>query len=324
LSQPTFPTSAFARQRDRQLSELDDAERKPDQKAQMVFRESLYGKHPLGRPSQGRRAIVEKLSPQDCAAFHRKVFVPNNAIVAVVGDFDSQAVVDEVKAMTAEWKRTTVIEPAMPIIQRPKEFAQKVVTIPTADQLHFYMGHPGIRRSDPDYFKLLVMDYVLGTGPGFTDRLSARIRDRLGLAYTVQANITNSAGEEPGLFTCYVGTSPENLDKVKTIFVEELERIRKEKPSPGEVDDVKTYLVNSMPLQLTTSASLAAQLVYVERHGLGLSFLETYRRAIEAVTPEDVRDAAAAHLHPMQMILVAAGALGPDGKPLAKGPQPKK
>ena len=72
--------------------------------------------------------------------------------------------------------------------------------MPDAVQLQFMMGHVGVRRENPDYYKLLVMDYVLGTGPGFTDRLSSRLRDREGLAYTVTANISSSATEEPGLF----------------------------------------------------------------------------------------------------------------------------
>ena len=62
---------------------------------------------------------------------------------------------------------------------------------------------------------LLVMDYILGTGAGFTDRLSSRLRDREGLAYTVTANITSSASEEPGLFTCYIGTEAKNFARVK-------------------------------------------------------------------------------------------------------------
>ena len=62
------------------------------------------------------------------------------------------------------------------------------------------------------------MDYVLGTGPGFTDRLSAHLRDRKGLAYTVNANITCSASDQPGLFTCYIGTYPDKFAVVKDLI----------------------------------------------------------------------------------------------------------
>jgi zinc protease len=206
----------------------------------------------------------------------------------------------------------------------PKEFTEKVLTFPKAAQLAFYMGHPGIRRSNPDYYKLLVMDYILGTGPGFTDRLSARMRDREGLAYTVQANITSSAGEEPGPFTCYVGTAPQHFDRVKSMFLEEIERLRTSKPTSQEIEDTKNYLVNSLPLQLTTSSNVASQLLYVERYKLGLNFLEDYKRAVQTVTAEDVREVAAKYLHPKHMVLVAAGAIGPDGKPLEKLTPPGK
>ena len=94
------------------------------------------------------------------------------------------------------------------------------------------MGHVGIRRDNPDYYKLLVMDYVLGTGPGFTDRLSARLRDREGLAYTVHGEHHWSADLEPGVFTCYIGTDTDNFDRVKKEFLEELNRIRDTKPKP--------------------------------------------------------------------------------------------
>ena len=142
----------------------------------------------------------------------------------------AQLVVDEIKALTANWKKSNLPRPKVPAAAMPEKFTEKVLTMPEAAQLAFYMGHPGIKRDNPDYYKLLVMDYVLGTGPGFTDRLSAKIRDREGLAYTVNANITNGAGEEPGLFTCYVGTEPRHFAKVKKMFLEEVDRIRTEAP----------------------------------------------------------------------------------------------
>src|SRR5262249_11409369 len=76
LRQPAFPKEAFARQKEHLLADIDDRETRLDAKARMVFRESVYGKHPLGRPDLGQRKSVEKLTPDDCAAFHRQVFVP--------------------------------------------------------------------------------------------------------------------------------------------------------------------------------------------------------------------------------------------------------
>src|SRR5262249_52155877 len=160
------------------------------------------------------------------------------------------------------------------------------------EQLHFYMGHVGIKRTNPDYFKLLVMDYVLGTGPGFTDRLSARLRDREGLAYTVQASITPSADLEPGMFRCYIGTDPGNFARVKKEFLEEIARLRAEKPGKEEVEDAKRYLLGSLAFRLNTNADMAAELLAIEKYGLGFDYLDQYRKAVAAVTPEQVQEVA--------------------------------
>jgi zinc protease len=323
LSRASFPKDAFGRNHERLLNQIDEADAQPDSKASMVYRALAYGKHPFGRPSAGTRETVKPLTREDCRAFHRKVFVPNNTIVAIVGDFDSKQVIEEVKRLTADWKRAELPKPQVPTVEKPKEFTQKIVTMPEAAQLHFYLGHAGIRRDDPDYYKLLVMDYVLGTGPGFTDRLSAKLRDRQGLAYSVSANITSSAGEEPGLFTCYIGTAPGHFDKVKHGFLEELKRIREEPPEEKEVEEVKKYLLGSLPFQFTSNERIAGQLLNVERHGLGFGYFDDYRKAVAAVTPADVQAVARKHLDPARMVLVAAGAVDDKGKPIGKLPPPK-
>ncbi len=320
LSRSNFPQKDFDREKHRLLSQIRDTERRPDSKAAMVFEELVYGKHPFGRPAIGRTKTVSALAPADCAAFYRQVFVPNNTLVALVGDFKTDEIVADVKRFTADWKKADVPAPNVPLVEKPKEFTQKILTMPGAVQLHFFMGHPGIRRDNPDYYKLLVMDYVLGTGPGFTDRLSARIRDREGLAYTVQANISSSASEEPGVFTCYVGTDPKNFARVKAMFLEELNRIRNEPPKPEEVEDAKKYLLGSLPFQFTTNNRVAGELLFIERYHLGFDYFSKYRQAVAAVTPADVQAVARKYLDPQRMVLVAAGPLDANGQVLKRAP----
>lgn len=318
LTRPAFTPEAFSREKERLLSALDDAERQPDVRARRVFYEEVYGKHPYGRPGMGRRASVEKLTREDCVAHHRKTFVPNQTTLVIVGDFNAREVIEEVTRLTADWKKQSLALSAPHAIPVPEKFTQRVISMPDAVQLQFYMGHPGIPRKNPDYHKLLVMDYVLGTGPGFTDRLSSRLRDREGLAYTVSANITSSAREQPGVFTCYIGTDPKNFDRAKKGFLEELNRIRDEKPKAEEVEDAKKYLLGSMPFQLTTNERIAGQLLTMERYKLGFDYLNQYRKAVAAVTPEDVQSVAKKYLDPERMILVIAGPVDEKGQPLKK------
>jgi zinc protease len=325
LTQSDFPRQSLERVRAQLLGDIEDQERQPEERANSLYRQLVYGKHPFGRSLLNEKGNIAKLTRTDCLTFYRKVFVPNNTLVAVVGDFDAKTVVEEIKELTKEWKKGELPKVEAPAVQKPEKFTQKILTMPQAQQLHFYMGHVGIRRDDPSYYKLRVMDYVLGTGPGFTDRLSARLRDRQGLAYTVSANITDTAEEQPGLFTCYIGTGPENFTKVKTQFLEELNRIRDEEPTKSEVEDAKLYLIHSLPFRLTNNATIAALLLSVERNHLGFdNYFADFVKAVEAVTPADVQAVAKKYLDPAHMVLVAAGAVDEDGKPLTRLPLPKK
>jgi zinc protease len=324
LMNPRFPKEAFRREKTRLLAEIEDVDTQPEERARQAFRAAVYGAHPYGRPPLGTKKTVTALTEADCVAFHRRAFVPNNVTLALAGDFDSDQVVAEVTRLTADWRRADL--PALELlrIEPPKEPRQVIVTMADAAQLHVYMGEVGIRRDNPDYYKLLVMDYIFGTGPGFTDRLSSRLRDREGLAYTVTANITSSADREPGTFTFYIGTDTKNFARVKKEFLEELGRLRDEKPAEQEVADVKAYLLGNLLLQFTTNAGIAAQLLTIERHQLGFQFLEDYRQAVAAVTPEDVQAVARKYLDPQRLVIVAAGAIDPTGEPVQKIGQPKK
>jgi zinc protease len=318
LQQPAFAKDAFARARAQLLAEISEAETRPEARASQRFRKLVYGTHPLGRRLSGTRETVSALTPEDCRAFHGRVFVPNNLILAVAGDFDSKAVLAEIRDLTAGWKKGTLPDYAKLDVPLPEKFTQEIITMPRAAQLQVFLGHVGIRRNNPDFYKLLVMDHVLGTGSGFTDRLSARLRDREGLAYSVSATISSSAGLEPGMFTAYIGTDTDKFDRVKELFLEELNRIRDEKASAQEVEDAKTYLIGSRQLQFATTGGIARQLVGIEQYGLGFDYLEKFEKAVGAVTPADVQEVARKHLHPSRMVLVGAGAVDSKGQPLKK------
>lgn len=319
LRTANFPAEAFKREQNHQLAAIDDAEREPMARGEIAFRKLVYGDHPLGRPSLGTKSSVEKLTAEDCTALRDQTFVPDNTLLAIAGDIDPDQIVAEIKDLTADWKPANLAPLDLPKVEKPEQFTTKYITMPEAAQLQFFMGQVGIRRSNPDYYKLLVMDNVLGTGSGFTDRLSAKLRDREGLAYTVTANITSSAGEEPGTFSCYIGVEAKNMDRAKKEFLEELDRIRREPPTEKEVADVKKYLLGSLPFEFTTNEAIAGRLLYVERFHLGFDYLADYRKAVAAVTPEDVQEVAHKYIDPEHMYLVAAGAIDSKGKPLDTG-----
>ena len=161
LTRSTFPKEAVKRLREHLLSEIEDAKQQPNSRAQEEFLERVYGDHPLGRPLNGTEDTVEKLTAKDCKEFHRTVFAPNNATMIVVGDFDTTAIVKELTDLTRHWTKRDLPKLDLPAPPMPDKFVQKIIPMESAAQLNLYLGHPGIRRNNPDYYKLQVMDNVL-------------------------------------------------------------------------------------------------------------------------------------------------------------------
>ena len=326
LSQPDFPAESLKRKVDQQLALIEDSDRQPQTVAARLFQSSVYGQnHPLGRSPLGTAASVRKLSRDDCLAYHRAVFVPNNLILAVVGDFDGATVEAEVVALTKNWQRAELPPLKLPDFPPPPtQRSEKIQTMPESSQTYLYLGHLGIPRKHPDYYKLKVMENILGTGPGFTDRLSSTLRDRMGLAYTVNATITANASELPSTFVGYIGTANDKYLLAKQTFLREIETFLEQQPTKQEVDDAKQYILGSLAFRFSTNQQLADQLVAIERFGLGLDYLVEYRQSVAAVTAADVLAVARKYLHPDKLVLVAVGAIDAKGQPLKAPSQPQK
>lgn len=314
---PAFPAEALERKRAQLLSIIADVETQPRNRAYRLFMQEVYGQHPLGRSAYGSREVVEKLTANELRQFHRQTFVPNATTVVVVGDIDPNEVKTQIEALTKDWRPLEQPALQLPELKLPDRISQNIVSDPTAAQTHVYIGHLGVTRKDPDFHALQVMDNILGTGPGFTDRLSANLRDRQGLAYTVRGEMTSTAGEYPGSFTGYIGTFPDKFVWVRDGFMQELRKITREQASAEEVDAAKQYLLGSLPFKWATNDRAASQLLAAERFGLGFDFLDTYAKEIAKVTPKQVLEVAKRHLHPEKAAIIAVGPIDAQGQPLS-------
>lgn len=269
------------------------------------FRRLVYGRTWLGRPSWGTLQSLERIGAADLRAHRESCWRPDRATIAVCGDVNPRTVRNFLERRLAGWQAGAPYEPKKPRLPAPgvrvDAFTKK------REQVHVYLGHLGVRRKDPDYAALTVMDHVLGTGPGFANRITRRLRDELGLAYSVSADIHSSAGVHPGIFTAYIGTSPEHLETAVEGFLREMHRIRDEPVSAEELELAKSYLLGSFVLGFERATRRTSYLIASEVYGLPDDELEQLPRAFAAVSAEDVQRVARAHLFPDACCLAAAG-----------------
>lgn len=307
LINPSFASHEMEKEREFILSEIKAQKDNPWVVAQLEFNELVYGRHPYHRPVTGYEETVKKIRREDLIDFHQKYYAPNNTILAVVGDVDSETLIKKIKEKFGGWLRRAVEFPDFPAVLLQEEIKKKAIFM-KKEQVQILLGHLGIRRTNPDYYALLVMDVILGAG-GLSARIPYNLRDVKGLAYTAYSDIAGSAGLEPGQFVAYMAVSSENKDKAINGLLEEIRRIRNQPVSTRELEDAKSYLTGSYYFGLQGNDALTGYLLFCETYNFGFDFVKKYPQYINRITKEDVQRVAQNYLHPETYTLVEVGPL---------------
>jgi zinc protease len=300
--QPGFVQAEIDRQKQQTLSGLRVSLEDPEYVANSVFDRLVYGFHPYGLPESGTPDTVSSISRDDLVAYHQKNFLPNNAILAVVGDVTAEEAFATAKKVFGDWEKRDL--PTQTFID-PPDPTRRVIVInkPDAVQTEVRVGHIGIARKHPDYMAVNLAIRILG-GEG-SNRLHQVLRTQRGLTYGAQANMDTL--KESGDFEAETNTRSDATGEVLRLIVDEFWRIQRERVSEYELADAKAYLTGSFPLTIETPEAIAMQVVNVLFYGLPLDQLQTFRERVNAVTVDDIQRVARAYLRPDRLSVVLVG-----------------
>lgn len=313
LMNPAFPEDKIRMRKDEVIESIRRENDNPSQIAQREFRKIMYdSKHPYSRKVEGTLESIEKIARDDMIAFHKKYFRPNNIILGISGDFNKDEIIKKLNAVFANWKKEEIQFPEVPKVDRRFEkavfYAYKDI-----NQANVIMGHLGIHRKSPDYFPVMIMNFILGGG-SFTARIPGRIRSDEGLAYSAYSAFQTS--RDIGMFFVSCQTKLESTNRAISIALEELEKIRKSPIDKDELTQAKETFANQFVFRFTTSASIVGQKVDIEYEELPLNYLETYIANVQAVNQEDVQRVARKYLHPDEVKILVVGDNEKFDKPL--------
>jgi zinc protease len=299
---PSFADDEIARQRQQLLSSLQVSFDDPDFIANAVFDRLVYGFHPYGLPQSGTPETLGSITRADLMAFHQKYFVPNNAILAIVGDVTAEEAFASVRRVFGDWERREV--PATPATEPPTSTRRVVVVNkPDAVQTEVRVGNIGIPRNHPDYMAVNLAIRILG-GEG-SNRLHQVLRTARGLTYGAQADFDTY--KESGDFQAETNTRTAATGEVLRLIVDEFWRLQRDRVSERELSDAKAYLTGSFPLTIETPNAIAMQILNVVFFGLPIEQLQTFRDRVNAVTVDDVQRVARLYLKPDRLSVVLVG-----------------
>jgi len=280
--------------------------------AQREFTKLLYGKgSPYAR--QLEYADLQGVTRDDLVAYHAKVFRPDQALLAVFGDFKTADMKARLAQLFGDWKaggRPAVYRvPPVPPAKGSVNYVEKK----DIAQTFIFLGHPGLRHDDPDYPAVQVMSDLLGGG--FASRIFKKVRTEMGLAYGAGGNIV-PAYDHAGFFFFYTSTKPSTTLLALQTILDEVKRIREEPVTEEELNYAKSAYLNSYAFDFDSREKIVRRLLTYEFYGYPADFNTRLRNAVEKVTRDDVARVAKKHLQPALLSVVAVGIKEQFDKPL--------
>jgi zinc protease len=303
LLSPAFAPEEMARKIAELKARLKRIEEDPRQVARLAFSRNLFGTHPYAYPPEGSSDGLSAISREDTTAFFKSYYRPNNATVIVVGQISLEETVRLLEEGLREWKPAPIPSPAPvqpPLLTEPviKKIDRSIT------QANLVWGHLGISRSNPDFYALQAMNYILGGG-GFVSRLLDTIRDNMGLTYGISSAF--DARQNAGAFSITVETKNENANRSLEEIKKEIKKLLKQGVTETELEEAKAYLTGSFPLRMDSNAKLLNLLGAIDLYGLGLEYPDQYPRLINQVTAAEILRVARKYLNPDKFLLVVVG-----------------
>ncbi len=302
---PTFPPDELDKYKKRQLAELQQERSEPYFLGQQTFRRVLYRAFPAAAMAPTEDSI-HAVTRDNLRTFHDEYYVPNNAILGVVGDVQADEVVELIRRYFGDWKNRALPRTDLSPLPPPAAYKIYLVDRPGSVQTNIVAGDYGARRIDPDYVALTVMNRILGGGP--TGRLFLNLREEKGYTYGAYSSVGDDIYREAWQASTQVRTAVTDGSLHELMY--EFKRIRDQKVAESELDEARHAMVASFALSLEHPFALLHDWLLVRYYNLPEDYWDRYPAAVAQVSPEDVQRAARKYVDLDHLQLVCVG----DGK----------
>jgi len=275
----------------------------PDGILSREFKKLIYGKESpyTWDPTY---ATVGSITREDVIRWHATYFHPNRIILGVSGDFQKEKVLALIKTIFGDWAKGPEVRDPTAFIQPTVPAGVFYVEKDDMTQAKIAMGHLGIRRDDPDYYSLVIVNQILSGS--FGARLFSNIRSKQGLAYDVHGGV-GLQWDYPGMAILSMSTKTETTGKGIDALIAEARNMVADPPTDDEVAKAKASILNSFVFSVDSPAKVLGKYLTYEYYGYPSTWLKEFRQGIEKVTTAEVRMAAQKHLRPSEFAILVVG-----------------
>lgn len=282
LFNSTFPEIELKKEKQVIMDEIDSYLDLPEEAIQDDFEEIIFKNHPLGANILGSKKTVAKINRTDLINFTKQHYCAEDIVLGVYGDINQQELLELSDLYFSKVKRKSTSKSRL----KPSKYKAQQITQPkNSIQSHSVIGTRALSIHHPDKTTMLLLSNYLG-GPGMSSRLNMEIREKKGICYTIDANYTPMS--DTGIFSIYMGTDAEKMEKCMSLVMKELKLLREKKLGSLTLNQAKKKFIGQISLAEENHLSvLIAFCKSILDHGKADTIEEIYHK-IESVNASDI------------------------------------
>lgn len=278
----TFPQAEIDKEVEVIIDEIQSYEDTPSELIFDDFEELLFPNHPLGRNILGKPDLLHQFKTEDALRFTSRYYQPNNAIFFVQGNIDFKRVVRLVEKATADLSSNANTS----IRKCPEIYVPRNLTLHRdTHQAHVMIGSRGYDAHNEKRTALYLLNNILG-GPGMNSRLNVSLRERSGLVYNVEANLTSYT--DTGVFCIYFGTEHDDVERCIRLVKKELKRLRDKPLSAAQLAAAKKQIIGQIGVARDNAESTALGMAKTFLHYNKMDDPQEVFQRIEQLTAQEL------------------------------------
>jgi zinc protease len=288
MQNSTIPENEYQREWGVVQRELEMGEADRNSVLYNAMKQLVYTEHPARHPTVGYLAVVQQVKREDVIAFYKSRYVPQNMTFVVVGDVQTDDVLETVLALFKNFQRTTERFETLPV--EPEQASARSTRLEMeGETTDFAIAWPTVPLQDPDLYPLDLASFILSHGD--SSRLVKRLQIEQPLALSVDS-LSNTPGFVKGWFEVVARCEPKNIEAVRKIIIEEIDRLKKEPVTGEELAKAKRQKAAEHVFQQQTVENQAEMLSESYRSTGDPLFDAHYVEGIQKVTADQIVDVA--------------------------------
>lgn len=282
---PSFPEKRIKKLKRKILGEISERDEIPQEVGFNSLKRLIFRGTPFQFPTIGSRGTLENIETKDIETFHKNFYTPSNSLLLIATQYSLKSINEIDRLISIKNNEFKNIK-----LEKPKKSIPFYEIVPfDTEQSHIFIGNRGIKRKNRDFYKLLLLETIIGGEENFVNILQQNIREKLGLCYDIYSSFTEESSKREGLIYFYGGVSPKNEELFIENIFKIIKRVKNKKIGKIKIEQSKRFLIYNFFSKFQDTENFINYILHLKTYNISTLYFQNFKRIISPLNEKDLK-----------------------------------